>query len=536
MKRRVLRGVLLLRTKKQISDDYRSFLKEEGYDVVDWSDSEVLSVLVEKLYDTEVVKGKKVSSVEAWWTFISFVVKKDPVTGKGVWNRFVKELFTVIEHHRLSAIMAPRGFGKSFVSFCLYPIFKTFLFEDMDVLLCTNIPPMARRNLKNLQRIIDKNELLLEKKDTSNLRELSWGNKEMEYNGGSIETVTLGSSPRSAHVPLVIVDDPLREDNKYSEHYIRNFIIGSLLPCVNRTRGRMLIQGTPSNYRDIFHEVMNTKKELQGKIIRDGRVSALNFYSKVFDAIEDEKEKKAFLPSVYDYDFLMQIKDTQGEEFFNREYRCKCLPDKNKIFPYPMIRKCENDKVNQLTEGRDGMTYVIGVDLAGSASKTSDYSSFCVMEFDPDNQGDELADKRVVCLVCEKLTSEEQEETLISLAKSFNNAFVFIEKNNVGEFLRQRLEDSNINVGGFTTNRVTKKNAIRHLRSELANQRIEFPVLEGPMKILKEQLVSFGYKWKRGKKVMEALTGHDDAVDSLWIANKGTQDFSVCESSAYLTD
>jgi len=41
--------------------------------------------------------------------------------------------------------------------------------------------------------------------------------------------------------------------------------------------------------------------------------------------------------------------------------------------------------------------------------------------------------------------------------------------------------------------------------------------------VVKEQLMSFGYKERRGVQVMEALTGHDDIVDALAAANMATQ-------------
>lgn len=515
-----------MRTKKKIANDYRKFLVKKGFDEKGVPDKQVLEILEESLYDTEKIRGKKVSSMKAWWTFCNFVVKEDPVTKNEVWNKFVKEMFEIIEHHKLCSVMAPRGAGKSFVSFCLYTIFKTYLFENLDVLIVTNIPKMAKRNLRNLKRIVDNNELLIEKKDDENLKKLKWGEKEIKYNKGYIETVSVGSSPRSAHVPLIIVDDPLREDNKYSDEYIKEFVLGTLLPCVGRTKGRMVVQGTPQSYKDLFHHIMNTEDELGGKVIRDGRVSYKGFYSKVFDAIEDISEKKAYLPEVYDWDTLQQIKKTQGEIYFNREYRCRCLEGEAKIFPISLIKKCVDPDIEPLENGKEGMFYVIGADFASSASNTADYTAFVVIEYVQDQP------KKVVKIVNRKMTAEEQEDELIQLARDFNDAYVLVEKNNMGEFLRQRIESANVNVEGFTTTRETKQNAIRYLRAEIAKRRLLFPVFEGEFTILRDQLTSFGHKYKRGRKVMEALTGHDDVCDSLWIANYATQKSHSFESKA----
>jgi len=102
----------------------------------------------------------------------------------------------------------------------------------------------------------------------------------------------------------------------------------------------------------------------------------------------------------------------------------------------------------------------------------------------------------------------------------------------MGEFLRQRLVDRNVNVEGFTTNVTSKQDFINYLRIELINKKILFPPLEGPYEDLKNQLLSFGYKESRGRQVMEALTGHDDLIIALAAANKATQQNASVESGA----
>jgi len=904
-----------MRTKKQIATDYQTFLKKKL--VRDFTEDEAMKLLMEKLYDTKIHNGATVSSTEAWWHFINFVIKEEQVTKQKCWNRFVKEAFELVEFNRYSAFVAARGLGKSFVTFVLYPIFKKFLFENMDILICTNIPKMAKRNLRILKRVVDTNEMLLEKKDMSNMKLLKWGDTELEYNHGMIETVSLGSTPRSAHVPLVIIDDPLRDDNTYSDEYVENFILKQVVPCTGRTKGRVILNGTFQHPQDIFHKIMGSKPDFRGKIVSDGTISDLGFCSKVFPAVEDWKTKKAYLPEVYSWEDLMQLRKTIGELAFSQEYLCfkgdtkiktingfdaikdivvgdlvlthngryrkvlnvikrnyvgnminllghgnnsivstpehpilvkrekeyefikardvlttdylvqkdnlnksykkeydltdyhkskylkkinhkgidymwehgniinnnkltklpknaifqkitltpelcelfgwylaeasigsanKCVvfnlgphevkeadrikylfkkifnkiaiiklvrtslnvkinnkaickffvemcgvhssrkilnkdfyqfdeqmkcsllsayfhgdgsyvgrtvscvtvskdlqlgirrildslgipstlsikapstytiegrtgktrecyslvitgnsftkfmkkvenkstnefydiykkhegdlclykvkdiineehsgqvynieveedntyvtesgvvhncevvPNKSVIFPWPLIRQCipSEPEFEQIEQGEPGKFYVIGVDLASSASKTADFTSFVVLEYDI-----ETSTKILRKVVNDRMTAEEQEELLINLAKDFNNAFVMVEKNNIGEWMRQKLESANVYVNSFVTSRQSKQNAIKFLRNELSNKRILFPPLEGDMTVLRKQLTSFGYKMSRGKRVMEALSGHDDVVDALWIANMATQDAMGSPSAAY---
>ena len=417
----------------------------------------------------------------------------------------------------------------SYITFVLYPLFKTFLFKNTDVLIVTNIPKMARRNLRVLKRIVDENELLLEKKDMSNLRELKWGDKEVVYNEGMIETLSIGTTPRSAHVPIVILDDPLRDDNKYSDDYILNFVRAQLLPCVKRLQGRLIVNGTPMSTSDVFHRLMNTDVDGNGTIIRAGGISALGFYSKAFPAITDMSTKEVYMPEVYTWNDLMEIKAIQGDIVFTREYMVNVVSDDFAIFPEGMVKKCTKHEFELESVGRLNATYVIGVDLATSASKTADYSAFCVLEYDVDK-----GVKILRAMVNERMTAEEQEKTLISLARKFNNAFVYVEKNNIGEYIRQKLENNNIYCDGFSSTKESKSNAVKFLRSEMANRRIFFPEWDGESDILKKQLINYGYKVVRGKKVMCALTGHDDMVSALFIANLATQQMDVMPSEAVL--
>lgn len=518
-----------MRTKKQIVNEYRTFLESKNKDMSIFSDEEIFTMLIESLYHTEEVNGKKVSSKLAWFNFTNFVIGEYVGTSERIFNSFVMELFECVEHHNLTAIMASRGLGKSTILFVLYPIFKMFLYEGTDVLLCANIPRTAVRNFRKFKRFIENNEVLKAKLDKDKDFTKKWGEGEAEYNGGFVETISVGSSSRGAHVPLIILDDALRDDNKVSPRLVREFVLGQLYPAVAGTNGRLVVSGTPIDEKDILHEIMNEKEDFQGKLIDDGRVSAKGFYCKVFPAIKNYSTKEVMLPERYNFEKLMMIRKTVGEIRFAREYLCQCLTDETSIFNESLIRKCIDNRLSWLTRGEAGKTYVVGVDLASSASKRADFTSFVVLEYDPENKT-----KIVREVINAKMTAEEQVNELISLVSKFNNAFVYIEKNNMGEFLRQKLIEENVNVEGFTTNRATKQNFISFLRTELANKRIFFPPLEEQYEIVKTQLLSFGYKERRGVAVMEALSGHDDIVSALLAANMATQFFERDESSVVL--
>lgn len=550
------------RTIKQIVNDYATALYRTGkinreefekHTTTKDGQSEILEILLSKLYETEEVNGQLVSSMDAFYHFCEFIVHRDPASGLKIWNSFVHDLFRDIEYHQLSSIMAPRGHGKSYMAYVLYPIFKAFLFPYVDAVLVSNIPKMNERNFRVLKRVIEANELLSEKIDYTGKEKTKWTESEIAYNHGYIEGISIGSSPRSAHVKFVVGDDPLRDDARYSDEYYKNFFLGQLLPTIQRYKGRMVLLGTPQHFEDLFHTVMNTKVEGEeaiprpvGQLITDGRISHLGFYSRVYKAY-DEETGKVLLPEVFSMDQLDKIRRTQGEIYFQREYMCECVADKTAIFPYKLIKKCMENEEKIEDFGKEGKEYFIGVDVATSGSASADYSAFIVLEAKPerikstDDEGKVREEEVVIKIIkhiyhIKGLSIEEQIDKVIELAKRFNDAYVLVEQNNVGVALIQRLQYSGVNVGTFVTSKFKKDNIIRLLVNDMQNGRFKIPKTGSEVLKLKDELTKFGVKLSHTrtggtKENMQALSGHDDLVMATAIANNAVEDYGSGSTS-----
>lgn len=496
----------------------------ENYDTL-------MSILLDKLYETEVINGQEISTTDAFYHFCEYVIKYDPITKKRVWNDFVKQQFEIIERNQLSCYMAPRGHGKSYITFILYPIFKSFLVEYFDAVLCSNTPKMTRNNFRKFMRIIDGNELLLEKKGKELGRDLTWNESEIEYNNGFIYTISLGTTPRSAHVCYVAVDDPLRDDNKYTESYIVDYVLGQLKPIILRRKGRMVISGTPQTHTDLFHTLMSNPG---GKLITQGERSVKGFFSKRFKAIINNELKAVLVPEIFGYDQLMEEKSTLGDTIFNREYMCECITDETSMFPYSLIKSCVDINLKMMSNALSGKQYCIAVDVATSGEASSDYSAFVVLEV---NHMYSSESKKILRHIVwtKGMKVSEQINTIEDLAKTFNNAYVLVEKNNVGVALIQELRDRGVNVDEFITTRTSKEGMLRLLSYEMRKKRILFPAENYELKMLKHELENFGVRVKKGKEVLEAISGHDDLVIALGLAITASQQmnralpFAICQ-------
>lgn len=530
------------RTKEMICTQYLDFLlemdliKRDEYRVYkEQKINEVMELLLLKLYETETINGQEVSSLDAFYHFCRFVIDRDPYTGRTVWNDFVKNLFIDIEHHKLTSILATRGGGKSFMIFGLYVPFKHFLWEFHETIIISNIPRMCKRNMRILKSIIDNNELLLDKKETwKGEKNLVWSQDEIEYNKGMISTSSLGSTPRSAHVNLVVLDDPLRDDNKYSYEDIENYVFGQLMPVIGRKNGRMVLQGTPMTYRDIFHATMKDEK---GNLIRDGRYSTKGFFSRAYPAILNESERIVLLPDIYPYEKLMEIRKTQGERYFDREYMLICQKEDTAIFSYALIESCTDTKEKIKFSGDEEKQYVIGVDVATSGAASADYSAYIVLELRSRKVSGEYADEKVIRHIYHEkgVDVADQIDKVEELSRLFNGAFVLVEKNNVGVDLIQQLAKRNVNVGEMTTDKFKKEAMVRFVVDDMRRRRLVFPDETPEIKRLRNELRNFGVKERGGKERMESLSGHDDLVMALCLAEKASQEvggekgFAVCQ-------
>jgi len=182
-------------------------------------------------------------------------------------------------------------------------------------------------------------------------------------------------------------------------------------------------------------------------------------------------------------------------------------------------------------EGR----YVIAADVATSGAVSADFSAFLVLRI---NKTD--GTKTVVHIKRVKgMDVSKQIDTLEMMANDFNRCLVLVEKNNVGVALIQELIKRNVNVEEFVTDRPKKEGAIRYLQNEISRGRIHCPVefeTYPELRALYEELVAFGIRIKRGKETMEALSGHDDTVDALWLANLAAQGENTAPAHIILQD
>lgn len=542
-----------MRTIKQILKDYLkliNFEKNLGYSeeeildkVNDTKEFQTLKkLLLEELYDIKEIQDQLVSSERAYYIFCKCVIKTDIRSGRNVWNKFIKKQFLIIENNKQCCYMAHRGVGKSF-GISIYTSFKMFLLPMLDVCYCSNVPRQKKRWIRNIRSIIDNNELLLEKKDVKGVasKSVPWGNDEFEYNDGILEGTTIGTTPRGGHYNLVIGDDVLREDKKYTNEYIVNYFQGILKPTTYTKKARYIIQGTPSDSEDLFHTLMNDKLDNNNRPvgkIKIGQISAAGFYSAIFPAILSFERKEVLLDEIWTFEELMAEKSRIGEIRFNREMLCQCGSYKNSLIGSALFKSCCDETLTLLQKGESNKKYLVFVDSATSDAPTADYCAMTVWE--DDHKNNKLILRNLFHAKGYPITdptggSEDQTNKLIRFYNDFNKATIIIEKNNAGVALSQSVQAKGIeviehythNVSIVSKNRTGKANdVIDYIEYGLKSGIIVFPsnyddiyTIDTLEKVKTEHL-NFGVKkGKNGEQYM-ALAGKDDIFDSCCFAFK----------------
>jgi len=520
-----------IRSYEDITNDFLDYLIETKFIPIEDKSfyqtpegrGEIIELLVDKLYEVDEIDGIMCSSLNAFYCWCRFVIKQDPNTKGFVWNKLMKQLFLDVEHHRFTCVMVSRGHGKSFFFGALYIPFKMWLLSRTQVAYIANVPQMTKRTIRLFKEIVNNNEMLKEKINPfgKGEKEFVWTQTELEYNGGFLETTTIGGQIRSAHVNFLVFDDILRDDNIYSYSDYENFVFNQAVPIVNRKKARLILVGTPLNSRDIFHTCMNEQEDGDGKLITDGRISARGFYSVAYPMVLNWDKKDVLLPDVFSWEDVQRTIKIQGERAFWKEYMLVCSDASNRIFNDDVIKQASTYDEHLDFNPEKNVQYVIGCDVATSGGASADFSAFIVLKILRTDQGNKKYVKWIVHKKGMPITGIKdvngniietgQVDTIEELARNFNNALVVVEKNNVGVALIQELQKRNINVEGFVTTAQSKPGMIRYLVNEMTNDNLKIPMVGEECIKLRNELSNFGIIMTRtGAEKMEALAGHDD--------------------------
>ena len=351
---------------------------------------------------------------------------------------YQEEMINKFNDERFVITKMPRQSGKStaVISFILHYILFN---ESKNVALLANKAELARELLDRLKKAYENLPLWLQQGITT------WNKGSIELENGSkiLATSTTGSAARGQSFSLVFLDE-----FAFVQHNIANDFFKSVYPTISSGQEtKMIIVSTPKGMNHFYKMWVEAEEQRS------------NFKTLAVDWWETPGR---------DSDWKIQQIANTSEEDFNQEFACEFLGSTNTLVNVNILRNLafinptfQKNGFDQYGEINPDHQYVVTVDTARGVGL--DNSAFVVVDIT-------TVPYRVVAKFKDSLISPLlYPELIYNVATNYNEAFILVEINDIGEqianILANDLEYENIFVtnvkgragqvigGGFSSNR-----------------------------------------------------------------------------------
>lgn len=418
------------------------------------------------------------------------------------------------------AVNAARDHSKStFFSYAV-PIFRAWSEPGVEVYLFSKTMEQAtefldiilygRDNLPGMVDIPFLSHLVPDKRSKS---AKTWLKKaDVKFtNGSRIRCAGYGKAMRGRHPKYIILDDPLNDEDMWSETVRRKNIeyFKSAITNMVKPDGQILVVGTPYHLNDLY-----------GFLKENKRYTFLRYA-----AIQKDEQGKeyALFPWRWKLEDLYNKKLEIGSVAFAREILCKPISDDISIFPSTLFPPCYDDdlkmrpKLSALRAA--GWQTFIGVDIAKSASVGADYFVIFVIAKTPDNRHVLLDISRT-----KGLSFYAQLEKIKLYAKRYDPSLIYIEANAMQAVYSEEMQrTTDLPVKPFVTlatNKYPLDRGVPSLRLMLELGKLVIPRGDEysiqTTDIWIDECTQFGFV--DGK--MQGIGAHDDTVMAWWLATE----------------
>lgn len=426
----------------------------------------------------------------------------------------------LVATHRRIAINAARDHGKSTIFTYAYPIWRAWSDPGCEVYLFSNTVEQAREyidiiiygrgNLKGMIDIPELQHLVPTQADCRVDPRLRLNKEDVRFKTiySRIRSVGYGKSIRGRHPKYIVLDDPLNDEDMWSEttrrkniEYFKSAITNMLPPD-----GQLIVVGTPYHAADLY-----------GWLRKNPLYKFLRFPGLYTDS---KGKERALFPWRYDVARLKERRVEIGSVAFAREILCQPISDDISIFPFPLFPPCFNTTLTCKMPGRvchaRGWRTYMGIDIARSSSVGADYFVIFVMAHDPKDGTHIVIDIRR----SRGLAFRDQLAEIQLAANIYEPDLIFIESNAMQQVYTDEMRRStDLPVKEFVTlatNKYPLDRGVPSLRILLENQKIVIP--RGDEESVRitdiwiDEAIQFGYI--EGK--LQGIGAHDDTVMAWW--------------------
>ncbi len=339
---------------------------------------------------------------------------------------FHLEWCNLLRKNRMLAIMAPTGYGKTWIFGIGYPLWLSYFYpKSKSLIVSKTVKGQSSTVIEAIKFLIEQNELLKEliPKDK---RLSSWTKEQMICsNNSKIFNAPYSPSVRGHHVDYIFGDEVASYPDR-SDHYVIWFrdVISRVADSKIK---KIAAVSTPIDPADLITVLCKQEK---------------GWTSKIYPAIIDKNGKDSIAPykdgiSIWEERFpmknLMEELSIQGDENFERNYQCNPNAQiAGAIFKTKNI-SAGWDNNRTFSDTQEGGLVFIGADFAMSEDKRADETAFVVVE-----------------KVAEKIIVKHMEsgrgwsvdaciQKLMDLYEIHKPYQIIIDKSNVGDHISKKL-------------------------------------------------------------------------------------------------
>tara|TARA_B100000131_G_scaffold59943_1_gene55508 strand:+ start:3061 stop:4671 length:1611 start_codon:yes stop_codon:yes gene_type:complete len=411
---------------------------------------------------------------------------------------YQKDIISLVERERFVICKMPRQTGKTTV-ICAVLLWYMMFKDSFNIAILAHKSSQSREILARIQLAYEH----LPRWMQLGIVEWNKGNVELENGSKILAASTSASSIRGGSFNLIYLDE-----FAFVPTHVQEDFFASVYPTISSGQtSKVLITSTP-NGLNLFYKLWHDSEQ------------GLNEYKRIDVHWSDVPGR--------DEEWKEQTIRNTSEGQFRQEFECEFIGSTNTLISPSVLKRLvyetpvhQNEHVRVYEEPKENHIYTILVDTARGVS--GDYSAFVVVD------ASDLPHKVVCCYQNNEIPPMQYPQIIESFAKSYNNAFVLVESNDIGmavaETLHSDLEVDNIlmsaskgragqvlssgfGVGqqylGVRTTKQVKRNGCLHLKTIIEKDQL----IINDYKIL-EELTHFIQK----NESFEAEGGnHDDLV------------------------
>ena len=387
------------------------------------------------------------------------------------WYWFLDVWFHNITEYDMNCSVAARGLGKSFFFSRMLPDYLTFIFDGYRSIVSSYNEAATYDFIKGSRQDFENNELLNTK--ISDQKSADWNKGTLDFSNGSvIKGISITSQIRRLHVHYFIADDIINDEQKLTPEAIKAKIYATILPTLQRKRGKFILVGTRFTEDDIYAYFLEKAKDQPNYKYCEMGIKLDEKQEKVYIVHSDENgvvKKVEDKDNLYDYKDLLSLKVAEPN-YFAREYECEIVSAQDVPFPLDVLLECRDRELSYQLVGDPGTVYCGGLDSSNSTVKDADDTVLIIGHLD--------SDTNIVLDLAYGNNTLEAPERLQELKKRmdlFEKPTVLAEQNSMGRTNIDMINKDGYRLMNFNTDRV-KKNDITDYSSFLVKRRkIRFP-------------------------------------------------------------